>query len=88
MKNFLVEIAIAKLGHDSTNDVPVIQGIATNSVLTFTDYVVKATEYFSSMVKFDQEVEHVTMLVRTYRDHHVISITKNDEGSIRVRTNQ
>jgi hypothetical protein len=40
------------------------------------------------MVRFNRDVEAVSILVRCYKDHHVITITRGPNGDLRIRTNQ
>lgn len=87
--NFLIETAIALEGTEYPQyEGPLVSNrFTTNNVIDFSDYVVRATEYYKNMVQFETGVKYVSMLVRTYRDHHVIYISFED-GKLKVTSNQ
>jgi hypothetical protein len=90
LMNFTIEIAVGRTHHMSNplEGAPIVARYTTNAILDLSSYLSSAIDYFSSMVKFERDVEYVTMLVQTYRDHHTISITRDVNGGARVITNQ
>lgn len=88
--NFEVEIAV---DHASDNLGPmdsrtIIARFVTNSVLELSEYLSDAQVYFSGMVQFDSNVTYVAILVRTYQDHHVIHISRDANGKLKITSNQ
>jgi len=83
--NFSVEVAKRTAGAE---DASIIAEFRTNSVLELSKYVGEAMAYFQGMVKFDSSVSYVGLLVRCYKDHHVISLQRDEDGNVRVGTNQ
>lgn len=89
MSNFLIQVAITakSMNLGKFEGAPIAAEYSTESILDLSEYVTDAVSYFSSMVKFQSDVTSVSILVRTYRDHHTITITR-DNGEVRVITNQ
>lgn len=83
--NFSIEIAKRNANE---NDATIIAEFSTNNVLELSQYIGEAMAYFQGMVKFDSTVSYVGLLIRCYRDHHVISIQRDDSGNVRIGTNQ
>lgn len=67
---------------------PIIAEFQTNNVLEFSEYIGEAVSYFSGMVRFDSSVYYVGMMVRCYKDHHVINISRDGNGELQVSTTQ
>lgn len=90
MSNFNCEVAITKHSDVfATGDGPMpIAQFNANSVIEFTRWINSALEYFGAMVKFEADVKHVAILVRIYRDHHVVSIFTDENGKLVIRSNQ
>lgn len=83
--NFSIEVAKRNANEE---DATVIANFSTNSVLSLAQYIGEAIPYFEGMVRFDSNVDYVGLLVRCYRDHHVISIQRDDSGNVKARTYQ
>lgn len=89
--NFSVEVSIAYTGRDNyrNGEGPGIHSrFTTNNVIEFSEYVADAVTYFKGAVKFQTNVEYVSILVRTYRDHHTIYMELDGSGQVKVTTNQ
>lgn len=83
--NFSVEVAKRNVDEE---DASVIAEFSTNNVLELSQYIGEAMTYFQGMVKFDSTVSYVGLLIRCYRDHHAISIRRDNRGMLQVITNQ
>jgi hypothetical protein len=90
MSNFLIETSIlrASMKLGKYEGAPIAAEYRTNSIVDMTEYVQDAIGYFTSMVQFEADVKSVSILVRVYRDHHVIFIERNEFGKVVVTTNQ
>lgn len=86
MQNYSVEVAVARVSMNLSNldGAPIAATMNTDSVVTFADYLTSSIEYFSSMAKFDGDVQYVSMLVRAHMDTNMITITRNPDGTVRV----
>lgn len=82
--NFSVEVAKRNASEEDAN---VIAEFSTNNVLELSQYIGEAMAYFQGMVKFDSTVSYVGLLIRCYKDHHVISIQRDHLGMLQVITN-
>lgn len=83
--NFSIEVAKLNVGQETGST---IAEFRTNSVLELAQYIGEAVAYFQGMIKFDSNVEYVGLLIRCYRDHHVVSIQRDGDGNVRVSTSQ
>lgn len=90
MSNFLIEITRNTYSdrRDPLEGSPIIASIYTDSILEFTEFMSSSIEYFSSEVRFNSDIEFVSIMVRTYRDHHNVTITRLATGVVQIRTNQ
>ena len=90
MSNFLIETSILRksMNLGKYEGAPIAAEYSTDSILDLSEYVGSAVTHFTSMVRFDADVMSVSILVRVYRDHHHITIIRDEDGSVRVVTNQ
>lgn len=82
--NFSIEVAKRDASQD---DAEIIARFSTDNVLELSQYIGEAITYFKGMVQFTS-VNYVGLLVRCYNDHHVISIRRDRNDKVQVRTNQ
>lgn len=87
MKNFSIETSIHYEGQ-SVNNTPTANYYTTNNVLEFSQQIASSVEYFTNMVRYNETIICVSMLIRCYKDHHVISIEGTEDGTVKVTTNQ
>lgn len=64
---------------------PIIAEFQTNDVLDFADYLGKAMDYFSGMVRFDSSVTYVGIRISHPIGESVINIVRDDNGKVIVR---